>query len=808
MKLRALELDQFRKFDRPVRIRGLADGLNLIVGPNEMGKSTLLAALRAALFERHRSSAKIVQSFQPSRHQTAPQVALDFEIGGAAWRIEKQFLKRPHARLHRQDGSRVDGDDAEAELETLLAFDQAGRRDGDIWNVLWVAQGDSFALPEVGGARATLQACLDAELGQAIGDDRGPALIAAIETALLELVDRRGKPRARHLQLEGELAGLRSEIALDEQRAQELEEDFARLEQAQGSHDQLTREQATRDDPAALAAARAQRDGLIMLAARVREAEAAEAMARQTFLQAERSAAERAELIVALAAAEARIEQAAAAEAEAGRQAAAGEAAVGWQQGEVERLEAARAEHQRRAAGLRSLRRLLRQAEDSRAALDARATEVALTFEPEALERVQIGGRPAERIKQTLQAVDPVEIAIEGVGRIGIRPRVAQAERWRRDLADAEHQVAGLLQELGLVRQDEAPTGRSGQLSLFGSRSEQPPDLASIEGLSAETEKLVEQLAGQALGARTELEQRIESHRRLDLGAARTRAQLEQARTEQAERRQRLAEAEEVATQAELADAVVAARETLELATAELARLRQGDPAAALVETEARIGQLEAAIEQRGSRLSELRGEIEGLQARVAVHAGEGFAERLELARRRLLELEREHAKCRREVEALQLLRTTLSEAERAAKERYLAPVALRIRPYLQALFPDAEIAVDEALRITGIRRGPSGDEPFEQLSDGTREQIAILVRLALAELLCDRGLPAVVVLDDALVFSDDERIQRMFGVLARAAERLQIVVLTCRERLFDGLDGKRLHLEFTSPPPEARGAA
>ena len=84
MKLRALELDQFRKFDRPVRIRGLADGLNLIVGPNEMGKSTLLAALRAALFERHRSSAKVVQSFQPSRHQTAPQVALDFEIGGAA----------------------------------------------------------------------------------------------------------------------------------------------------------------------------------------------------------------------------------------------------------------------------------------------------------------------------------------------------------------------------------------------------------------------------------------------------------------------------------------------------------------------------------------------------------------------------------------------------------------------------------------------------------------------------------------------------------------------------------------------------
>jgi energy-coupling factor transporter ATP-binding protein EcfA2 len=147
-------------------------------------------------------------------------------------------------------------------------------------------------------------------------------------------------------------------------------------------------------------------------------------------------------------------------------------------------------------------------------------------------------------------------------------------------------------------------------------------------------------------------------------------------------------------------------------------------------------------------------------------------------------------------------------DAEREAKERYLAPVALRIRPYLQALFPDAEIAVDEALRITGLRRGAAGDEPFEQLSEGTREQIAILVRLALAELLSDQGLPAVVVLDDALVFSDDERIERMFRILERAAQRLQILVLTCRERLFEGLAGKRLHLETPSPSAEARGAA
>jgi energy-coupling factor transporter ATP-binding protein EcfA2 len=47
MRLRALEVEQFRRFDQPFRIAGMADGLNLIVGPNEMGKSTLFAALQA-----------------------------------------------------------------------------------------------------------------------------------------------------------------------------------------------------------------------------------------------------------------------------------------------------------------------------------------------------------------------------------------------------------------------------------------------------------------------------------------------------------------------------------------------------------------------------------------------------------------------------------------------------------------------------------------------------------------------------------------------------------------------------------------
>ena len=91
MKLRALELEQFRKFDRRVKIAGIADGLNLVAGPNEMGKSTLFAALQAVLFERHRSQAQSVKSLQPAGHEGAtPRVALEFEAGGRRYRVENE----------------------------------------------------------------------------------------------------------------------------------------------------------------------------------------------------------------------------------------------------------------------------------------------------------------------------------------------------------------------------------------------------------------------------------------------------------------------------------------------------------------------------------------------------------------------------------------------------------------------------------------------------------------------------------------------------------------------------------------------
>ena len=143
----------------------------------------------------------------------------------------------------------------------------------------------------------------------------------------------------------------------------------------------------------------------------------------------------------------------------------------------------------------------------------------------------------------------------------------------------------------------------------------------------------------------------------------------------------------------------------------------------------------------RAAALRERELTIERLRARIQALAGGGIDERLAAARRRFDELARECAKYQREVEALELLLRVLRDAERDAKERYVGPLVRRIRPIPQGLFPGADLEVDEAFRITAIARS-GGPEPLERLSEGTREQIAILTRLAFAELLADQGRP------------------------------------------------------------------
>jgi uncharacterized protein YhaN len=49
------------------------------------------------------------------------------------------------------------------------------------------------------------------------------------------------------------------------------------------------------------------------------------------------------------------------------------------------------------------------------------------------------------------------------------------------------------------------------------------------------------------------------------------------------------------------------------------------------------------------------------------------------------------------------------------------------------------------------------------------------------------------VILDDALVYTDDDRIEKLFDALHAQAQDQQIIVLSCRQRAFRDLGGTSL---------------
>jgi len=213
----------------------------------------------------------------------------------------------------------------------------------------------------------------------------------------------------------------------------------------------------------------------------------------------------------------------------------------------------------------------------------------------------------------------------------------------------------------------------------------------------------------------------------------------------------------------------------------------------------ARIERYEQALQMRAQTVRRLRETATELRTRIAQEGGHGLDEQIATAKRERDSLKLEYEGFVRDIKILSLLLDTLTNAERETKERYLAPVISRVTPYLRNLFPGADISCDETLRITGLSREHGAPEDFERLSDGTQEQIAVLSRLAFAEMLIDQGKPAMVILDDALAYADAERMERMFDILTQASAKTQILVLTCREDLFSRLGGNRLELTFNT---------
>ncbi|MCO4054052.1 MAG: AAA family ATPase [Bosea sp.] len=227
-----------------------------------------------------------------------------------------------------------------------------------------------------------------------------------------------------------------------------------------------------------------------------------------------------------------------------------------------------------------------------------------------------------------------------------------------------------------------------------------------------------------------------------------------------------------------------------------LATLRSKTPDPAEIERlDNRCVRLRSALAQQRGRIGELDLVIANLEGQIQNAGAEGLGERAAMMTDELALWQRETERHQRRVRMLQLLHDTVARCHAEQRERLNAPIKRHLKPYLADVFAAAEPELGDGFRVHALNRAGLGAQSIDLLSDGTKEQIAVLTRLAMGSMLAERGQSVPIVLDDALVFADDDRIERMFDALARAGRQQQVIILTCRTRAFARLGGLRLSL-------------
>jgi hypothetical protein len=249
-----------------------------------------------------------------------------------------------------------------------------------------------------------------------------------------------------------------------------------------------------------------------------------------------------------------------------------------------------------------------------------------------------------------------------------------------------------------------------------------------------------------------------------------------------------------------------AADRTLAAATDALAAL---DPAAVELEASSARAALAALDHETG----DLRTEQATLRERLRLGGEDGLGERVQDAADRLEQAQADHRRTTRRAAAARLLHAELTRAREEAYQAYRAPLCELITRDARAVFgASLEVALDEELRIVG-RTLDGVTLPFDALSAGAREQLAILAGLAAAQLAGRDGVPFVI--DDALGSTDPTRLERLGEVLGGTADA-QVIVLTCVADRFRAVRGAHVvqlgdrstASTTAAPPPPAIPAA
>jgi AAA domain len=380
-----------------------------------------------------------------------------------------------------------------------------------------------------------------------------------------------------------------------------------------------------------------------------------------------------------------------------------------------------------------------------------------------------------------------------------------------RDLSPAElsAKLARAEERLAALAIEPEPSASGGVLSKDAGPSAAEP-AASGPASFEDARVLVEEAEARLREARSFAEDRSTA-----LSAARTslrvledseierRTRLEDASAKASRSKEELSEHRLANSDEDLEGAVAVVRERAEAAAggreaAEKA-LAAADPATA-----------RAMLDNASGRQERLRTDIQGREIEDAKtctqleDAGhEGLSDRLAETRAKFEQSRREVDSESRLAAAVERLHAVLFAKRSAAQHAYIGPFREKVVAYARILFgPLVDVAVDHrTFEIVSLTLDDT-TVPFARLSGGEKEQLAVIARLACGALVAPRsaggspngalgGVP--VVIDDALGYSDPDRLLQVCAALGVAGRDCQVIVLTCEPGRYRGVGNAKV---------------
>ena len=203
-------------------------------------------------------------------------------------------------------------------------------------------------------------------------------------------------------------------------------------------------------------------------------------------------------------------------------------------------------------------------------------------------------------------------------------------------------------------------------------------------------------------------------------------------------------------------------------------------PALSKEDVDAELARVQARLAAERSRFDTLTGHIRSLDR------SSDLQDQLAQKREQLSSLQTEY-------DAITLAMDALTQANTTLQNRFSPALGARAAEIFSAITAGryGKVLLSRDFSLSAEMAGDPVGRSIRLLSQGAADQLYLAVRLA----ICDMVLPAEkrvpLILDDALVSFDDDRLRAALDYLLAESEKRQILLFTCQKREMDYLQGR-----------------